>query len=601
MRRFGQEPDRWTADVCPSAPGDWTFQIEAWGDPIATWEHAAEIKLPAGLDVELVSEEGARLFERAAAGLPKGAGSATGKALLQGVATTLRDPAVSPESRLAAATRADVRALLARHPLRELLTTSARYPLRVDRERALYGSWYEFFPRSEGAVLDPTGKRKPKSGTFRTAMARLPAVAGMGFDVVYLPPIHPIGRSHRKGPNNTLTPGPHDPGVPWAIGSAEGGHDAIHPELGTLDDFDAFVARARELGLEIALDYALQASPDHPWVTKHPDWFSERADGSIAYAENPPKKYQDIYPLNFDRDYCGPLRREPPGAQALDGPRRADLPRRQPAHQAGALLGVADRRGALDRPRRRVPRRGLHAAGDDASAGCRRLPPVLHVLHLAHREVGAGAVLRPARPRDRPRVPTRTASSTRRTSSTPPSSTAGRRSSRSGLRWPPRSPRAGGSTPATSSSSTWPCDPGARSTSTPRSTTTGRATGHAPRPRGARSRRTSPASTRSAGRTRPCAASATSPSTTATATRSSATPSAEDDDVVLCVVNLDPHGTRETTVRLDMPALGLDWARRVPRARRADRVPRTTGRRTTTSGWTPTRSRPTCCTCGAST
>jgi starch synthase (maltosyl-transferring) len=173
----------------------------------------------------------------------------------------------------------------------------------VHRERALYGSWYEFFPRSEGAVAGPDGRNQ--SGTLRTAACRLDAVAAMGFDVVYLPPVHPIGTTARKGANNTLDAGPGDPGSPWAIGSADGGHDAIHPELGTLDDFDAFVTRAGELGLEVALDFALQASPDHPWVRSHPEWFTTRADGSITYAENPPKRYQDIYPLNFDNDPDG--------------------------------------------------------------------------------------------------------------------------------------------------------------------------------------------------------------------------------------------------------------------------------------------------------
>jgi starch synthase (maltosyl-transferring) len=173
--------------------------------------------------------------------------------------------------------------------------------MQVDRERALFSSWYELFPRSEGAHQDPaTGEWV--SGTFRQAEERLPAVAAMGFDVVYLPPVHPIGEVNRKGPNNTLAPGPSDPGSPWAIGSHLGGHDAIHPDLGTVEDFDHFVARARELGLEVALDYALQCAPDHPWVKEHPEWFTVLADGTIAYAENPPKKYQDIYPLNFDRD-----------------------------------------------------------------------------------------------------------------------------------------------------------------------------------------------------------------------------------------------------------------------------------------------------------
>ncbi|OIJ66503.1 DUF3459 domain-containing protein, partial [Streptomyces mangrovisoli] len=162
----------------------------------------------------------------------------------------------------------------------------------------LYGAWYEFFPRSEGTPEQP-------HGTFRTAARRLPAIAAMGFDVVYLPPVHPIGTTFRKGRNNTLSAGPEDVGVPWAIGSPEGGHDSVHPALGTMDDFAWFVREARAHGLEIALDFALQCSPDHPWVEKHPEWFNHRPDGTIAYAENPPKKYQDIYPLAFDADLDG--------------------------------------------------------------------------------------------------------------------------------------------------------------------------------------------------------------------------------------------------------------------------------------------------------
>ena len=174
----------------------------------------------------------------------------------------------------------------------------------MHRQRALYGSWYEFFPRSEGAHADrSTGAMV--SGTLRTAARRLDAVARMGFDVIYLPPVHPIGLTARKGANNSLNAAPGDPGSPWAIGAAEGGHDAIHPDLGTIADFDAFVRRAGDLGLEVALDLALQCSPDHPWVAKHPEWFTTRADGSVAYAENPPKKYQDIFPLNFDNDPDG--------------------------------------------------------------------------------------------------------------------------------------------------------------------------------------------------------------------------------------------------------------------------------------------------------
>ncbi len=186
---------------------------------------------------------------------------------------------------------------------RTVYGSTEKYPIRADRERALVGAWYEFFPRSEGAVKNADGTIT--SGTFVSATKRLPAVAAMGFDVLYLPPIHPIGVAHRKGPNNSLTAGTNDPGVPWAIGNSDGGHDAINPELGTMKDFENFVSAAKKAGIEIALDLALQTSPDHPWVKSNPQWFNKRADGTIAYAENPPKKYQDIYPINFDDDYEG--------------------------------------------------------------------------------------------------------------------------------------------------------------------------------------------------------------------------------------------------------------------------------------------------------
>ncbi|NBM18335.1 DUF3416 domain-containing protein [Streptomyces sp. GC420] len=301
MRELAPGTDRWGADVTPDAEGTWTYAVEAWSNPIATWRHHAQIKIPAGMDTDLVLAEGAELHERAAAGVPKD----EGRDVVLAVVDALRDTERPAASRLAAALTPDVARTLARHPLRELVTASARMPLLVERTRALFGSWYEFFPRSEGAVVDPAGVRPPVSGTFRTAGMRLPAIAAMGFDVVYLPPVHPIGTTFRKGPNNTLSAGPGDVGVPWAIGSPEGGHDAIHPDLGTLEDFDHFVARAGELGLEVALDFALQCSPDHPWVKEHPEWFNHRPDGSIAYAENPPKKYQDIYPIAFDADMDG--------------------------------------------------------------------------------------------------------------------------------------------------------------------------------------------------------------------------------------------------------------------------------------------------------
>jgi len=298
MHEIWPGSDRWAASISPTSIGDWHYYIEAWHDPIATWVQTASIKIPPGIDVELVLEDGARLFEEL---LSSRSGSE--KALVQAVITKLRDRGEAPRTRLASVSIHEISSMLDKSPLRHFVTKSEAMPLQADRERALVGAWYEFFPRSEGAEI--VGGEKPKSGTFRSASTRLDEVARMGFDVVYLPPIHPIGIAHRKGPNNSLTASANDPGVPWAIGNKDGGHDAINPELGTIKDFDKFVAHAQTLGLEIALDLALQASPDHPWVREHPEWFTIRSDGSIAYAENPPKKYQDIYPLNFDHDYEG--------------------------------------------------------------------------------------------------------------------------------------------------------------------------------------------------------------------------------------------------------------------------------------------------------
>lgn len=225
---------------------------------------------------------------------------------------------------------------------RTVFGSSEKYPIRADRERALIGSWYEFFPRSEGAKKNTDGTIT--SGTFKSAALRIPAVAAMGFNVLYLPPIHPIGISHRKGANNSLTPKENDPGVPWAIGSSDGGHDAINPELGTMADFESFVSVAKKNGIEIALDLALQTSPDHPWVHSNPQWFNKRADGTIAYAENPPKKYQDIYPLNFDDDYEG-LRDEVLRVIRLWVSKgvsifRVDNPHTKPVHFWQDLLGI---------------------------------------------------------------------------------------------------------------------------------------------------------------------------------------------------------------------------------------------------------------------
>lgn len=286
------------AAFIPRHEGLHHFRVEAWSDPVATWLHAAEVKIHAGVDVQLMLDEGVAILTRALTEVRRAPAK---QALLEQAIAALTDGRLAPEARLAPASSPELKAVLTAAPLRDWVTTSREYPLLIQREKALVSAWYEIFPRSEGAKQNKrTGEWT--SGTFATAAKRLPGIADMGFDVVYLTPIHPIGATHRKGRNNSLKAEPGDPGSPYAIGAAEGGHDALHPELGTMRSFKAFVKRAKEVGLEVALDVALQCSPDHPWVTEHPEWFTTRLDGTIAYAENPPKKYQDIYPLNFDND-----------------------------------------------------------------------------------------------------------------------------------------------------------------------------------------------------------------------------------------------------------------------------------------------------------
>ncbi|MFC4223465.1 alpha-1,4-glucan--maltose-1-phosphate maltosyltransferase [Lysinibacter cavernae] len=287
--------DRWVISVPVGEQGLWSFSFEGFSDDYATWLHNATIKIEAGVDVDVMLALGHELVTAAAAETTR---TSAQRRKLSSLAATLGDHTLAADERLAAATAAIDS--FWNHPLASLSSSTADQQLLVERTRAGAGAWYEFFPRSEGAKRAADGTWR--SGTFSTAAKRLPAIAAMGFDVVYLPPIHPIGEVNRKGPNNTLIAGPNDPGSPWAIGSRHGGHDAVHPDLGSITDFEAFVAAALEQGLEIALDLALQAAPDHPWVTEHPEWFTTLPDGSIAYAENPPKKYQDIYPINFDND-----------------------------------------------------------------------------------------------------------------------------------------------------------------------------------------------------------------------------------------------------------------------------------------------------------
>ena len=299
MQELWHGGDRYTAEITIPGRGDYSFAIESYDHPLATWFHDAEIKIGADIDADLMCSIGIKLFEEVIER------DSSAKNLLKGAIAALKDSKLAPLNRFGIASTSEIRAYCTANPLRKLPSLSEKYPVRADHPRALVGSWYEFFPRSEGAVLNADGSIT--SGNFKTAAKRIPAVADMGFDILYLPPIHPIGTAHRKGRNNTLTPTDTDPGVPWAIGSSEGGHMAINPVLGTMKDFEDFLAVAKKHNIEVALDFALQASPDHPWVKEHPEFFSHRLDGSIAYAENPPKKYQDIYPINFDNDYKGIL------------------------------------------------------------------------------------------------------------------------------------------------------------------------------------------------------------------------------------------------------------------------------------------------------
>ena len=286
---FDYDTDRWYAAFTADRIGRWTFTVEGWTDLFGTWRSGLRKKVDAGQDVSLELLEGAAMIRQAVRRAKFGPARA---ALLQAAAALEDENELSPAVRVQRALDDELGSLMAEYfTPRDLTRYRRELEIEVDRERAGFAAWYEFFPRSNG----PAGRH----GTFETAAEQLPRIADLGFDVVYLPPIHPIGRTFRKGKNNTLTPEPDDVGSPWAIGNEHGGHTAVAPELGTIDDFDRFVKRANALGLEVALDYALQCSPDHPWVKEHPDWFHIRPDGSIAYAENPPKKYQDIYPLNF--------------------------------------------------------------------------------------------------------------------------------------------------------------------------------------------------------------------------------------------------------------------------------------------------------------
>ena len=290
--------DRWAGSFSLDANARHEFTIEALADPFRSWRADLDKRLAAGQNVASELREGAALVEAAAARAARVRCGDEDAPPLRGYAKRLAGADRADAVR--AATDAALAALIDTYLDRAEATWCDRaFEIVADRPRARFAAWYEFFPRSTG--------EDGRHGTFKDAERQLDRAAAMGFDVVYLPPIHPIGRAFRKGRNNALAAGPDDPGSPWAIGGAEGGHTAVHPELGTLEDFDRFVARARELSLEVALDFAIQASPDHPWVREHPEWFFHRPDGTIKCAENPPKKYQDVYPVNFQGDDPGPL------------------------------------------------------------------------------------------------------------------------------------------------------------------------------------------------------------------------------------------------------------------------------------------------------
>ena len=283
------ENDRWFGSFVPDAPGRYLYAIEAWTDEFATWRHGFELKQKASTDLTLDAIEGAGLLTRAKAG-----GRAAATVILKQCEDYLQTgdtaPLLVPELQEA----------MAESQLRPDLTRSQLFPFVADRPQARFSTWYEMVPRSQSKVPG-------QHGTFRDCIARLPDVAALGFDVLYFTPIHPIGRINRKGRNNAVTAKEGDPGSPYAIGAAEGGHDAVHPELGTLEDFRALVAACKEHGMEVALDFAVQCAPDHPWLKQHPQWFKRRPDGSMRYAENPPKKYEDIVNPDFGCEDAGAL------------------------------------------------------------------------------------------------------------------------------------------------------------------------------------------------------------------------------------------------------------------------------------------------------
>ena len=298
--------DLWEGTFVPAVMGDHRFAVVAWVDQFGSWAAGTARKVEAGVAIDSELLEGAAILEAAAAASAPPSAAALGAGAVQ-----LRAGDITPMTDRGGETRPSAAQLVhASYRIDEAARTHP-FPVLVERERALFASWYELFPRS-------WGPEPGVHGTLADVLDHVDTIADLGFDILYLPPIHPIGRSFRKGPNNTETAGPDDPGSPWGIGSADGGHTAVHPELGTVADLDKLVAACASAGMDLALDIAFQCSPDHPWVTEHPEWFKHRPDGTIQYAENPPKKYQDIYPLDFESpEWRAPVGRPARGLRVL--------------------------------------------------------------------------------------------------------------------------------------------------------------------------------------------------------------------------------------------------------------------------------------------
>ena len=382
--------DRWRAECRFTEVGPHEFTVEAWQDTFASWQHEFDKKYQAGI-TELATEieEGARLFERAA--------TLTKKAQVD--ASRLRELAIA----VRVGTPADVDRLAHDPEVIVLLETYGdraaatelrpAVPVYVDRERARFAAWYEFFPRCAEGKPDSTS-------TFRDCLGRVDDAAAMGFDVIYFPPIHPIGFTKRKGRNNSTTSEPGEPGSPYAIGGPAGGHKQVEPTLGTLKDFDWLVKKIQAKGMEVALDFAINCSPDHPYVKDHPDWFFQRPDGTIKYAENPPKRYEDIYPLNFHCDDWKNLWQEMASIILFWCARKGcassawTIPHTKPVAFWGWMIEQV--RAAV--PRRHLPLRGLHQTQDDEGSGEGRFHPELQLFHLAQHQGGTHRVLHRTHP-----------------------------------------------------------------------------------------------------------------------------------------------------------------------------------------------------------